>query len=203
MKKIFTFAIALVCALAVSAETGVSLSNAEKSQTDPCITAGTTSVVYVYFTGASTFCGFQAQLFLPEGVSITKKANCYLTKDEDGENVHTCQYSDKTASGEGWQLLVYSSELTKFTADEGGAMKLTLTADASFKGGKAQFKNIIFTDPKTTLADGAEFTLAEATGISSINAESANAPIYNLQGVQVKDATKGVFIQNGKKYIVK
>ena len=177
MNKIITLIFALIFALTIKAGTTVSLSAAEKSYQDVSLTPGTTNVVYVYFTGASTFCGFQAQLFLPEGVTITKKANCYLTKDEDGENVHTCQYSDKTASGEGWQLLIYSSEMTKFTADEGGAMKLTLSVDANFKGGKGQFKNIIFTDPKTTLPDGAEFTISSTFGqnyASSINLNTTN-----------------------------
>ena len=44
---------------------------------------------------------------------------------------------------------------------------------------------------------------AETTGIESvINTEDAdNEAIYNLQGIQVKGAQKGIFIQNGKKYV--
>jgi hypothetical protein len=42
------------------------------------------------------------------------------------------------------------------------------------------------------------------TGIENLfSAEEDNAPIYNLQGVQVKTAQKGMFIKNGKKFIVK
>jgi Leucine-rich repeat (LRR) protein len=42
------------------------------------------------------------------------------------------------------------------------------------------------------------------TGIKNLfNAEEDNAPIFNLQGVQVKEAKNGMYIKNGKKFIVK
>lgn len=44
---------------------------------------------------------------------------------------------------------------------------------------------------------------AEATAIQGIEAESENSTVYNLQGVRVNGAQKGVYIQNGKKFIVK
>lgn len=45
----------------------------------------------------------------------------------------------------------------------------------------------------------------EATAIKGFQADAqdANAPIYNLQGVRVNKAQKGVYIQNGKKFIMK
>ena len=43
-----------------------------------------------------------------------------------------------------------------------------------------------------------------ATAIESVKSElDLNAPIYNLSGRRVKAATKGIYIQNGKKFIVK
>ena len=59
----------------------------------------------------------------------------------------------------------------------------------------------IISDPKTTLTDSDVITIAETNGINDINVIDTNAPKYNFQGVQVKDAK--MFIQNGKKYIVK
>ena len=44
----------------------------------------------------------------------------------------------------------------------------------------------------------------EATGISSVTAkESKDSGFYNLQGMKVAQPQKGVYIQNGKKFIVK
>ncbi len=43
-----------------------------------------------------------------------------------------------------------------------------------------------------------------STGIDNINAELTNdAPIYNLAGQRVEKTVKGIYIQNGKKFIVK
>ena len=44
----------------------------------------------------------------------------------------------------------------------------------------------------------------EATGISNVTAENAmDGAIYTLQGVKVENPSKGIYIQNGKKFIVK
>lgn len=43
----------------------------------------------------------------------------------------------------------------------------------------------------------------EATGISEMKNAKADAAIYNLNGVRVKNMTKGLYIMNGKKVIVK
>ena len=41
-------------------------------------------------------------------------------------------------------------------------------------------------------------------GLSNVEAkESKSGDIYNLQGMKVAQPTKGIYIQNGKKYIVK
>lgn len=165
MKKIFVLFLMLLCVLMANATT-VSLSATTTGITPVQLDGGQTTTAYVYLTGAKNFCGMEADLFLPEGVSITKKANSDLSKDEEGENIHTCQFSNRGVNG--WKILIYSSELINFTADEGAVMKLTLTADAGFKGGYAQFKGIIFADPITYVNDSKEFYI----GSSSVPATS-------------------------------
>ncbi|MBP3757434.1 MAG: carbohydrate binding domain-containing protein [Prevotella sp.] len=44
---------------------------------------------------------------------------------------------------------------------------------------------------------------SDATAINEVAVENQNAAIYNMAGQRVSNAVKGVFIQNGKKYIVK
>lgn len=201
MKKIFTFAIALVCALAVNADPTISLSGAQKSQSDVVLTAGQETKVYVYATGVSSFIAFEANLFLPEGVEITAAKKGSLTVDDEGDPTHSFEFSNKGA--EGWKLLVYNASRKGFNDDAGSIMSLTLKAAANFKGGAAQFKGVILTDPKTTFEEFPAFTIAETTGIEEVNADNSNAPIYNLQGVRVNKAENGVFIQGGKKFVVK
>ncbi len=85
-----------------------------------------------------------------------------------------------------------------------------------------KFKGVPGTDI-TTLNDGDEATItgiivpfndtveiavtameSTSTGIDNINAELTNdAPIYNLAGQRAEKAVKGIYIQNGKKFIVK
>ena len=43
----------------------------------------------------------------------------------------------------------------------------------------------------------------EATGISEVKDVKADAAIYNLNGVRVKNMTKGLYIMNGKKVVLK
>jgi len=45
--------------------------------------------------------------------------------------------------------------------------------------------------------------ITEVTGISEVNAEAASGEIYNLAGQRVSKAVKGLYIQNGKKVLVK
>jgi len=45
--------------------------------------------------------------------------------------------------------------------------------------------------------------ITEVTGISEVNAEAARGEIYNLAGQRVSKAVKGLYIQNGKKILVK
>ena len=50
---------------------------------------------------------------------------------------------------------------------------------------------------------GFEFTASGADGINEVkaDAQSANAPVYNLAGQRVTKQAKGILIQNGKKFI--
>lgn len=66
--------------------------------------------------------------------------------------------------------------------------------------------------PKAVLPNGAKLAFsfvdsnsnASATGIESINVnENVNDNLYNLQGQRVNAAGKGIYIKNGKKYLVK
>lgn len=48
-----------------------------------------------------------------------------------------------------------------------------------------------------------DFTVDLTQGINAVNAASTTGKVYNLQGVEVAQPVKGLYIQNGKKVIVK
>ena len=43
----------------------------------------------------------------------------------------------------------------------------------------------------------------QTSGIQDVKAEEADAPIYNMAGQRVEHPAKGIYIKNGRKYIVK
>ena len=205
MKKIFTFAIALVCALAVNAQVSKLTGNADGTG-DVVVTAGTsTSVAYVYVEASKQFAGYQVDLYLPEGVTVkSQKRGSLIAWDEDNEAAsHSISKAAQTDGA--MRFLVSNTDNTPFTATAGDMLKITFNVDAAFTGGDVKVANavIAFADGSKEMPEAVTTTMMETTGINDVKAESANAPIYNLQGVQVKEATNGVFIQNGKKYIVK
>ena len=59
----------------------------------------------------------------------------------------------------------------------------------------------------TFFFDNIKFFVEKAfaeTGIVNVNSNNVvEGAIYNLRGQQVKNAQKGIFIQNGKKVVVK
>ena len=101
--------------------------------------------------------------------------------------------------------------------------KTTVSTDAGYtnyvlsvNGGKAVFQSIGATDAIVPvgkaylqIASGGahEFLLIDegSTGISSVNQTDVMKTngIYNLSGLRVKQPTKGMYIMNGKKFIVK
>ena len=71
------------------------------------------------------------------------------------------------------------------------------TYDIIVSGGEA--KNYKLTYAKGTL------TINPSSGIKTVNGSQSldDAPVYNLNGQRVKKATKGVYIKNGRKVLVK
>lgn len=73
------------------------------------------------------------------------------------------------------------------------------TGATTIKGTRAYIKTKVAGARITNLTiDG-----NDATAIESLKVDNANGKIYNLQGQEVNKGQKGVFIQNGKKMVVK
>lgn len=219
MKKIFTFAIALVCAMAANAAepakgTAV-LSSSDKELTPLVVTAGKSVKAYMWIDiqEEQDFAGLEADLYVPAGVEVVGGKESTLTTGLDEFDEPVAIHSVATSAKDGYyKVLINNTTNTLFSGKKGSVAQINLKVAAGFVGGVAQFKNVIFacvTSPNpfdtTKGVDSEEFVVAETTGINDVNAKGidVNAPMYNMQGVQVKSATKGVFIQNGKKYIVK
>ena len=68
-----------------------------------------------------------------------------------------------------------------------------------------QIKEDLLPNNNVKIVFGSKFGDEDLNSINLFNdvVEDADLPIYNLQGVQVKNPEKGIYIRGGKKYLVK
>ena len=92
----------------------------------------------------------------------------------------------KDVKTEGIYILVPDGESVKFTKMTGG----TLSAGKAYLPAASEVREIFIVEN-------------EATGISEVKAAQNDGEIYNLSGLRITAPTKGLYIQNGRKMIVK
>ena len=170
-----------------------------------------TSTVYVNGLRAHQYYG-QYKLYFNDGAAIcidlneTNKANEKTVTVTLGEGIEkTAIQKMETAIGE-----AYEWDTKGFTSIDGADYTVTITpsADADFlvyvdddqveKNEQGQFVANI-----TAQSETISIAAAAPTAISQVNNAAADGKIYTIAGVQVKKATKGFYIINGKKCLVK
>ena len=169
-----------------------------------------TSTIYVNGLRAHQYYG-QYKLYFNDGAAIcidlneTKKADEKTVTVTLGEGIEKSAVEKmETAIGE-----AYEWDTKGFTSIDGADYTVTITpsADADFlvyvdddqveKNEQGQFvANITAQSETISIA-------AAPTAISQVEKAAADGKIYTIAGVQVKKATKGFYIINGKKCLVK
>jgi|GEM_PF-1797260 len=129
-------------------------------------------------------------------VEITKTAasgssysRTNLLKAADGSDVAISEEVDGTTV---WNYILYAEDGKYYYLSEAGAIA----------AGKAYLQ--IARDPNaSSSAKGVKmiFDGESTTGINEVNAAAKSGKIYNLQGIEVKNASNGLYIVNGKKVI--
>lgn len=105
------------------------------------IAPGETRECFIYFnTAYSNLISFQMDLKLPAGLKLNTE-NCTLTRRvTDKEQVlYAGQVGDNT-----YRLVSTSFNAIPFTKEEGTFVRLSLTADNTFKGGTVSLTNMAF-----------------------------------------------------------
>lgn len=116
---------------------------------------------------------------VPDGLNMLKPASEKMTEGFKFYKLAYDNYTEKTGLGFYWG----AAEGGAFTVKPGLAYLAVLQAQA------ANVKGFSF--------DGTQ------TGINGVEATTAKGAIYNLNGQRVEKAQRGIYIQNGKKFIVK
>jgi hypothetical protein len=173
--------------------------------TDVTIAAGGEAAATLTLTGDNVL-GMQMYLSGNELDNASLKATGCEEIDGafPGEADFGCKYKD---SKKRYTITVSDKEGNKIVA--GDFMKINFSAASDFAAGEY---NLVLNVPEISLEGGSvkedhadiSFKLTVgSTGIEAIEVLN-NAPVYNLNGMLMNgNLQKGVYVQNGKKFIVK
>jgi hypothetical protein len=135
-----------------------------------------------------------------DGIADANKG--YLVMGLSGDQ--KIPFTDGSSSYSGENKLVGVTAPTAIASDA----KIYVLSDGEFHpcsgGTLAAGKAYLNCSGIEGLAKSITFSFVETTGIRNISSDedASNTPIYNLSGMRVKKAQKGVYIRNGKKYVV-
>ncbi len=96
-----------------------------------------------------------------------------------------------------YRLVAYSAEGKKINTED-ALISLSVNGNCN---DNASISQILFTNPAFELVSFA--AVESVTGIADVKAQTENAPAYNLQGVKAENLTRGVYVRDGKKFVVK
>ena len=210
MKKIYMTMVALLCSAAAMAQMTLSADNFGA-------TAGETAYLEIKFAEetAGVITATSCRVTLPEGFSIAQ-----VYDEDEGDYVDDVTYPAAKKGHDTRMIPVTAADAEPNTYQFSAASNkdaFKTTTDVMFKigiavpeGAKGKYPvkitKIGFSDKDAVATAQDDFQVeveVTPTGINSINADDANAPVYNLSGQRVNKAQQGVFIQNGKKVAVK
>lgn len=173
---------------------------------DFTIAAGETKNVQIELVkGEDPIIGFQCKIALPDGLTITL--------DEDQEpnvvSVPGTVTSSKANvivnySATSGTLLVYNDKNSPYKEDATGVVELELKAADTFEAGFITISEIVFSkqgNQKETASD-TKTKVNNPDGIADMKA-ATSSDIYTISGTRVRTMTRGLYIVNGKKVVVK
>jgi hypothetical protein len=196
MKKLFA-AVAMFC-IGTSAFAQFSVEGTLVPNTD-------NQEVAIVLSAPETACAFQFNLAFPEGITFVENSQ------EAGDIIAAAApaFSVSQSKDGSWKMLEYDMDNTEYSAAEGSVIKFKVNvgdiAEGNYDGQFTKASYTKFSDKKKAKFDdaAATFVVTANTGIESVSVEN-NAPVYNLNGMLMNgNLQKGVYVQNGKKFIVK
>lgn len=153
-------------------------------------------VLSIGLNNAGDYAMFQLDVTLPVGALLVD-----VEGTERMSSNHTIEFAHQY--GTTWRILVGSRSLATVKGSEGDILRLNVNG---LTDGEITIDNAEFVTPVSvsTVMRPLCVSVGQPTGISNLLSTSTNE-IYNLQGMRVNASllTPGVYMVNGKKYIVK
>lgn len=168
--------------------------------------AGAQSEITVNLTGATDKTALQYNISLPAGLALAESTGDYGIKLGTATKGHTLSVNP-LASGD---LLIVLYSMNQDTFADGTLMTIPVVASSENSTTSGTLNTI-----RTATADAVSSECADVafgatvTGINGVEAETniKNKGVYSISGVKVGDSveglTKGIYIVNGKKIVVK
>lgn len=179
MKKIFLMTICLMATLSVAALDRFYIN-------DFTINASETKMVEIMLDNDSAYTNLQADIYLPEGLTIEQEDNDYIfTLTDRKGNDHTL--ASAVLSSGAIRIFITSQSLNTFGENSGALVTFNIIADSTFTGSKAiEMKNIMATDEDRVIHyfpnTACTVTKYEPVVVTSLATMSCDIPL----GVKVK-----------------
>lgn len=162
-----------------------------------CLTADAADgVLAIGLNNAGDYSMYQLDVTLPTGAELID-----VEGTERMSSNHNIEFAHQY--GTTWRILVGSHSLATVKGAEGDILRLNVSG---LTDGEVIIDNAEFVTPASacTIMRPLCISIGEPTGISTFSLTSADE-IYNMQGVRVNvsQLTSGVYVVNGKKYVVK
>ncbi len=138
------------------------------------------------------------KLIMDQDIAANKSVNMFLNGDAENKMNAIADYGDNTPVTviSGVELGKHDPALNPIPGKTGSLsydLKYGTVYNFFVGGTKYRLRSMTFT-----------ISADQSAGIEDVTvAEDENAPMYNLQGVQVDENYKGIVIKNGKKYLNK
>jgi len=151
--------------------------------------------------------GWQMSIVCPDGlVPLQGDLNDRYPKNKLKKFYHTVGFTEATDGS--YLVVCYAQDATNNAIADKEGVLVTILFDAEGYTGTAEDAEITIKNFAVALADATQVTIDEevTTGIEFVvNDKTMNADgtIYNLSGQRVQKTGKGLYIQNGKKVVVK
>ena len=176
-------------------------------------------VVGIDYETDKDICSWSFSIYLPEGITVAGEEEAgefypdeaTLGTDTNARAIISNGIKMKYKSDGGLMVLGYSMSNAKMKSTHGGLCTILLKGSSSIVG-SGFLKNTscsYMEDGNAVSADqgllaDVEFAInGGEQGINDIKADAAAGKVYTIGGQQVVAPTKGLYIQNGKKVIVK
>ena len=177
---------------------------------DFTINASESKTIEVNMNNVDTYCAFQFDMYLPEGLTIDEEDEEFLI-EATSRLTKSHMISTNKLSENVIRFVVYSNKNTNIKLNEGAIMTIPFTASAEMAAGSYQIeiKDVILSyntgtgvNASNTITE-VEVLSSTVTEIEEIVEDSSDIEYYNIQGIKVVNPSSGLYIKKQENKVTK